>query len=56
MNLSTAVKISLILSFWTIIFFVYMPRACTTELASQDGLNASYAYEAQLAARLNDHE
>jgi hypothetical protein len=56
MNLITAVKISLILSFWVNIFFVYMPSACTSQLKTQDGLNASYAYEQQLSARLNDHE
>lgn len=45
MKIADLIKISLILSFWAVIFLVIMPRACTKEYANQDGLNAAYAYE-----------
>lgn len=45
MKIADLIKISLILSFWAVIFLVLMPRACSQEIKNQDGLNAGYAFE-----------
>lgn len=43
MKISTLIHLTIVAVVWSLIFLVFLPSACSKEIANQDALNAQYS-------------